>query len=126
MRLGVITIAEDHLVKSIQLDPLDAISYFMLGLIELDKKNPKTAATLLQKALYLKKDFIEAAYYLGLIHLQNENTNQGLKSIKQALIYAQETQNKESVVLGGHNSMAQLIVAMESTLSFHQPRKRNG
>jgi chemotaxis protein methyltransferase CheR len=89
MGLGDTDTALLYLNKSIQLDSLDAISHFLHALIKLDKKDNSAAISSLQKALYLKNNFPEAAYHLSLLYLQNKQEQQGMKLLKQSLLYAQ-------------------------------------
>nr|WP_242604394.1 hypothetical protein [Legionella gresilensis] len=46
--------------------------------------------TSLKKALYIKNNFPEAAYYLGLIYLQESNKSQGTMWLRKALQFAEK------------------------------------
>ena len=108
-----------HLTKAVQLDPLDAKSYFLKSLCEIDLKNNEAAIVSLQKTLYIKSKFPEAAYRLGLLYIQNNHKEQGLKLLKQSLSYAIE-QQKNNTVLNNYETMEQFINAIKVSILYHQ------
>lgn len=117
--LGDIATALIYLTKSIKLDPLDAICHFLKGLTEIDMKENTAAINSLQKALYLKNKFPEASYHLGLLYLQGQQKEQGLRFLKQSL-YAALDQNKDKFTTYTNESKEQFIKAVKSSILYYQ------
>lgn len=117
--LGDAATAIIYLAKSIKLDPLDATSHFLHGVVELDMKNKMAAVDSLQKALYIKNNFPEAAYHLSLLYLQNHQREKGIKLLKQSLIYAKE-RPQEKPALCTDGTMKQFIQAINASILYYQ------
>ncbi|WP_165483166.1 CheR family methyltransferase [Legionella genomosp. 1] len=117
--LGDINAAQVSLEKSIRIDPLDAMSHFLLGLVEVDQKENKNALISFQKALYIKPLFPEAAYHLGLLHLQMKQNEQGIKWLNQALRSA-STQDDDELIFYTNEPKTHLINAIQASISYYQ------
>lgn len=105
--------------KAIDYDPLDAVSYFIQAITEIDQKKPEAAINLLQKSLYLNTHFPEAAYYLGLLYLQNKQWQLGIKTLKQAL-KATEHHDKKAPVLCAKGTIEQLIQSICEKITYYE------
>ncbi|WP_419419246.1 CheR family methyltransferase [Legionella sp. D16C41] len=109
------------LIESTKLDPLDPISYFLKGLIEIDYQQPQAAKISMQRALYLKNTFPEAAYYLGLIYLQIGQSRQGVHWLKKSLHFA--TKLNENSILYTLAKRDHFINAVTKSISYYERLK---
>ncbi|KTD09425.1 CheR family methyltransferase [Legionella jamestowniensis] len=117
--LGENTMAIVFLTKAIKLDPCDATAFFLKGLVELDMKQNDAAEISLNKALSIKPDFPEAAYYLGLYYLQNQERKRGLELLLHAAKEAKKM-NKETSMLFSSATAAQFTQAVKLSISYYQ------
>jgi len=77
--------AEEAIKKAIELDPVSAVNYYVLGLI-LEKQENKTLAIKTYKKVIKKNPkFIDAYKHLGSIYLQQQQTNKAIEVYKNAL-----------------------------------------
>ncbi|STX49955.1 methyltransferase involved in chemotaxis (CheR domain) [Legionella busanensis] len=106
------------LIESLKLDSLNPVSFFFKGLIELELRDIIAAMTSLKNALYIKNNFPEAAYYLGLVYLQQGNKNQGAKWLRKALQFANKL--NEGSILYTVDTRENFINAIHSSISYYE------
>lgn len=117
--LGDNTTALFYLTKAIKCDDFDATAHFLKGLIEMDMKTFQEAEISFKKALTVKPNFPEAAYYLGLYYLQNKQKEEGLKLLLRALNDAKKI-DKEKTMLFSKDTASQFIQAVNSNILYYQ------
>jgi tetratricopeptide (TPR) repeat protein len=70
--------AQKHLENAEKLDPSDALNYYGLGLVAIDRDRsaspPPEAAAAFEKAASLNPDFAPSWYYLGMIYSEKDQT----------------------------------------------------
>jgi chemotaxis protein methyltransferase CheR len=76
--------------QSLELNPSDQYTFLIQGIVQLEQGNPQQAELAFRRAIYLDHAFVEAHYYLGLLHLCIGKQNVGLKNLANALALAEQ------------------------------------
>lgn len=114
--LGDIVTAREFCKKAIFLNNLNSNAYLLKGLIDLSLKNDVEAKEAFQNVLIIKKECVEAYYYLGKIALLENRTPIAISLLKQALQHAIQ-EEPTRVVFGTHKeTLGDLILDIESEI----------
>jgi chemotaxis protein methyltransferase CheR len=83
--LGQLELACKTCQQSLANDPVNPHTHFTLAMILLEQNHFSEAETALRKVLFLDPQFVAGHFQLGLLLIRNEQKNEGIKSLKNAL-----------------------------------------
>ena len=123
--LGKLNEAIDLLQKSLNLEPMNTLTYFTLAmtLLELNKLTEAEAA--FRKSLYLDHQFLVGHFQLGLLLLRNKQEKEGLKHLQNALNIAKRKDPLAKVTGFNELQYGQLADIFANEIKLHTARGKS-
>lgn len=94
----------------------DKHTYYLLGLIEVDRGDLPAATTAFRRALFLDRTFVEAHYQLGLIECRTNNREAAAKHFRNALTLAEAAPPDQVLHEAGDMTMHRLVDVLHQSL----------
>ena len=95
--LGKLDQATEVCEHCINENPGNKHIYLIQGLIRMERDQVDQAEASFRKALYLDRDCLESHYHLGLLLIRNGQSEMGLKSLKNALVLAEQGNSQQHI-----------------------------
>jgi len=120
-KIGEYRTAISLISRAMEYDNFDPIVYYYKGVLLQHFQEDKEAMQMFKSALFLKPDFIEAYYQVGLLELKLGNKEQGIKKLKSANTLAEKANSTDRVLhenvrlLDFSNEIKKLIMMLESS-----------
>jgi len=108
---------------SIRHDPEDKHTYFIQALVYMESRRLEKAELALRRTLYLDRDFVEAHYHMGLLHLLQGKRESGLKSMHNALEIAESADPQRSLHDAAGMNHARMATILRNELRMYQGGK---
>lgn len=108
---------------SIRHDPEDKHTYFIQALVYMESRRLDKAEEALRRTLYLDRDFVEAHYHMGLLHLLQGKRESGLKSMHNALEIAENADPQRSLHDAAGMNHARMATILRNELRMYQGGK---
>jgi len=108
---------------SIQHDPEDKHTYFIQALVYMEARRFDKAEEALRRTLYLDRQFVEAHYHIGLLHLLQGKRESGLKSMHNALEIAENADPNRSLHDAAGMNHARMVTILRNELRMYQGGK---
>jgi chemotaxis protein methyltransferase CheR len=108
---------------SIQHDPQDKHTYFIQALVYMEARRFDKAEESLRRTLYLDRQFVEAHYHMGLLHLLQGKRESGLKYMHNALDISEQADPNRSLHDAAGMNHARMATILRSELRMYQGDK---
>jgi|GEM_PF-602263 len=108
---------------SIRHDPEDKHTYFIQALVYMESRRLEKAEEALRRTLYLDREFVEAHYHMGLLHLLQGKRESGLKSMHNALEIAENADPQRSLHDAAGMNHERMATILRNELRMYQGGK---
>ncbi len=105
---------------SIQIDPQDKHSHFILGLIYMEARQYGKSKDAFGRALYLDRQFVEAHYNLALLHFLQGKYNKAIKYMHNALRICEQENPDRCLHDAAGMTFGRLATILRSELDMYQ------
>jgi chemotaxis protein methyltransferase CheR len=105
---------------ALKVDELNPKIYLTQALILQERNNLEEAERALHQSIFLQHDFLDARYFLGLLYLRQNKTQQGLKELQFVLRGIEEKSPKQVLYLDPSVNLAELKQTLEHEIHLYK------
>lgn len=117
LKLNDIDTADEFCDLSLRLNSRSFIVFFMKGLIQYEKGNLPESKNFFNKVLILKKDCIEAYYYLAQIAMHAQDNKKALVLLKQILLLSKDKEKDYKLLFFEGETLSAFIESVKEEIA---------
>ncbi len=109
--------------ESINIDPINIQTHFILAMSLVELNNVKSAEEELRKVIFLDKNFVQAHFQLGLLLLRIKKHDMGIKCLQNALMIAKSADQAQPVSGFNELNYGKLTEILQREIELHKNLK---
>ncbi len=117
--MGDLKAAKTLCDESLQLDPLDKHSYFLMTMVLIELGDEEGAESNLRKTIYLDAQFIEAHFQLALLLIRSGQPENGRKSLNNALELARKAPPEDELHHAAGMNFKRFVEILEHEMEMY-------